>query len=296
MNKLSLSKPLLAFTFSVLSFSTFAAQVVMERNGITLTDEEIAQISSDLSESELADMKENPAMFVSFIEQVFDNKVMASALKDELAKDKSFDAISRTAMNQFSNEYYIKQQALEKIKAVKDYKTLAKQTYQADSVSYQLPETKDFYHILLVKQSDVDNQAKAQAILQKITDKQTTLAEAAKKYYTAIAGTNEQGVLEKVQVKQLMQPLQQAVMSMSIGDISEVIETIAGYHIIGLKQVNASQTRPYDPKIEKRIIKEIKEKIYRTTNQEIRDRYRGAEGLVVDETVLESITKKVLGH
>lgn len=296
MNKISIQKSFLALTFSALSFSTVASQVVMERDGVTLTEEEITKISSDLSEYELADMKDNPAMFVSFVEQVFDNKVMAIALKDELAKDKRFDVISRTAMNQFSNEYYVKQQALEKINAVKDYKTLAKQTYQADSASYQLPETKDFYHILLVKQNDVDNQAKAQDIYQAITDQQTTLAEAAEKYYTAIAGTNEQGVLEKIQVRQLMQPLQQAVMSMAVGEVSPVIETTAGYHIIGLKQIHAPKTRPYDAKIEKKIIKEIKEKIYRTTNQEIRDRYRGSEGLVVDEAVLESVTKKVLGH
>lgn len=276
------------------SFASVSAEVVMEKNGVSLTDEEITLAASDLSEFEMADMQKNPAMLISFIEQLFDNKVMAKSIEKTLVKDKRFEVIRDGMMDKFINGYYIKQKALEKINAVKDYKTLAKQTYQTNLKDYQTPETKDFYHVLFIKQADEDNKAKAEQVAQEIKDKKLTIAEAAKKYHSSVAGTNADGVLEKVQIKQLMQAIQKAVLAMPVGAVSDVIETDAGYHIISLKQVNPPETKPYDDKIEAEIIGDIKTKMYRGVNKDIRDQYRGQKDLTVNEELLKSVTDKLL--
>lgn len=280
--------------FSTLTFSAFSADVVMEKNGVSLTNEEIKLAASDLSEYELADMRSNPAMLTSFIEQVFDNRVLAKGLSDKLVKDKRFEVIQAGMQDKFINSYYIKQKALEKINAVKDYKTLAKQTYQANIKDYQSPETFDFYHVLLIKQDNVDNKAKAEEISKAIKDKKLTIAEAAKQYHSSISGTDKEGVLKKVQVKQLMEPIQKAVMDMPVGAVSDVIETSAGYHIISLKQINQPETTPYDEQIEKKIIADIKTKMYRAVNKEIRDEYRGTKDLVVNEEALKAVIDQLL--
>ncbi|PID65324.1 MAG: hypothetical protein CR977_01275 [Gammaproteobacteria bacterium] len=243
---------------------------------------------------ELEDMRKNHAMLRSFIEQQFDNKVMAAAIADELKNDKNYPIIRAMNMAKFDNSYYIKQKTLEKINAVKDFKTLAKQTYHSEIKKYQYPQTNDYYHILFIKQDNVDNKAKAESVLADIKAGRTTLADAAKQYHSAIAGTNDEGVLEKVQETQLMEPIQKAIFGMRVGDVSKVIETNAGYHIIGLKKVNDIETKPYDAELEQQIIAGLKTKMYRTVNKEIRDQYRGSEGLTVNDDLLKSVSDKIL--
>lgn len=283
------------FTALLLSAGqAWAAEVVLEKNGVTLTDEEMLAAASDLSEHELDGMRQNNAMLRNFIEQQFDNKVMAAAIAEELQKDKNYPILRDMVLAKFSNQHYVKQKALEKINAVKDFKTLAKQSYHSNIKNYQSPQTYDYYHILLIKQDDEDNKAKADALLADIKAGKTTLAEAAKAHHSTVAGTDEEGVLKNVQPEKLMDAIQKAVLTMNVGDVSQVIETSAGYHIIGLKQVNEVETMPYDEKVEKKIIIDLKNKMYRTVNKEIRDQYRGPEGLTVNEALLDKVSKDIL--
>lgn len=278
----------------IVASCAISAEKVLEKNGVVLTDEEMLAAASDLSEYELEDMRKNNAMLRTFIEQQFDNKVMNAAITAELKNDTNYEVLRQMNEAKFANYYYIKQKALKKINAVKDFKTLAKQTYYSTIKNYQSPQTYDYYHILFVNQDGVDNQAKAEALLADIKADKITLADAAKKYHSAIAGTDAEGVLKKVQPKQLMEAIQKAVLAMRVGDISEIIETDAGYHIIGLKQVNDIETKPYDADIEQQIIADLKTKMYRTVNKEIRDQYRGPEGLTVNDDLLKSITERIL--
>lgn len=273
---------------------TWAAEVVLEKNGVTLTDVEMLAAASDLSENELKGMRENNAMLRHFIEQQFDDKVMAAGIAEELKKDKNYPILSDMVLAKFGNQHYIKQKVLEKIDAVKDFKTLAKQSYHSNIKDYQGPQTYDYYHILFVKQDGEDSKAKADALLADIEAGKITLADAAKANYSAVAGTDAEGVLKNIQPEKLMDAIQKAVLGMSVGDVSQVIETAAGYHIVGLKQVNEIETIPYDEKIEEKIIVDLKNKIYRTMNREIRDQYRGPEGLTVNEALLDKVSKTIL--
>lgn len=273
---------------------TFAAEVVLEKNGVTLTDEEMLAAASDLSEYELEDMRKRPAMLRTFIEEQFDNKVMMTAIAEELENDKDYAIIRDMTLAKFANTHYIKQKALAKINEVKDFKTLAKQTYQSEIKKYQLPQTYDYYHILFVKQSWVDAKAKAESVLAGIKADQISLAEAAKQYYSVLSGTNKDGILEKVKIEQLMKPIQKSIDGMKLGEVSDIVETEVGYHIIGLKNINQVVVAPYDDKIEKKIILDIKTKIYRSVYGKIMDKYRGPEGLTVNEALLETVFEKVL--
>lgn len=277
-----------------LTANVFAAEVVLEKKGITLTDAEMLAAASDLSEYELDDMRSNQAMLRTFIEKQFDNKVMAAAIAEELKDDPNYAVLREMTLAKFANGYYVKKKALEKINAVKDFKTLAKQTYHSEIKKYQGPQTANYYHILFIKQDDADNQAKADSVLADIKAGKMTLAEAAKQYRSAIAGVDDEGVLKNVQDKQLMEPIQKAIFGMRPGDVSEVIETGAGYHIIGLKDLNEIEVKPYDAEIEKQIIADIKNKMYRSVNTEIRGQYRGPEGLTVNEDLLKSVTDNIL--
>lgn len=288
-----MKKTVLSLLF-MMSYSATAAEVVLEKNGVQLTDEEITIAANDLSERELSDMRSNPAMLRTFIERIFDGKVMAKSIREKLADDKNHKILRQMMLDRFDNQYYVKRQVLEKIDAVKDFKTLAKQTYQSRIKDYQLPQTADYYHILFVKQDGVDNKTVAEGVLEAIKANETTLAEASKKYHSKLAGTNEEGVLEKVDSEKLMKEIKQAIATLKVGEMTEVVETDAGYHIIGLKQVNPVETTPYDAQIETALTNELKNNMYRATDSEIRKSYQGPEGLVVNEALLQSTTDKIL--
>ncbi len=291
-----MKKTLLLTTLLLAAPTLWASEVVLEKNGVTLTDEEILTMTGDLSDKELVAMHQKPELLTSLIEQLFDNKVMAAALADELKQDPKFHIMKKINMDKFANSYYVRKKAMEKIKAVKDYKTLAKQTYQTDIEKYQSKPTADYYHIFWVKTNNaVDNRPNANQVFAKIKAGKITLAEAAKKYHNTVSGGNENGVLEKISDTSLMKPIRQAVADMKAGDMSEVIETDMGYHIIGLIKKNPIEVRPYDNELEKEIVTDIKTEIYSTTNAEIRKQYKGPEGLTVNEKLLQKINNQVLG-
>ncbi len=289
-----MKKTLLLTTLLVAAPMLWAGEIVLEKNGVTLTDEEILTMTDDLSDQELAAMRQKPAMLTSLIERLFDNKVMATALADELKQDPKFHIMKKMEMDKFANNYYVRKKAMEKIKAVKDYKTLAKQTYQTNIEKYQGEPTADYYHILWIKSNAIDNRPNADKVLAEIKAGKITLAEAAKKYHNAVSGGNEDGILEKINSKNLMKPLRQAVVNMKAGDMSEVIETNAGYHLIGLIKKNPIEVKPYDDELEQEIVADIKTEMYSTTNAEIRKQYRGPEGLEVNEKLLKDIKNQVL--
>lgn len=272
----------------------FATEVVLEKNGVTLTDDEMLIAAGDLSDNEMDAMRETNEMLRTFIEQQFDNKVMLAGISEQLKADKDYAVLSDMAAAKFANKYYVRKEALKKIDAVKDFKTLAKQTYQSELDKYKGPETFDFYHVLFIKQDGTDSKAKADALLADINAGKTTLAEAAKKYHTPVAGVGEDGILKNVVPDRMMKPIQEVALGMKVGDVSKVIETDIGYHIIGLKQKNEAKTMPYDDKLEEKIIANLKTKMYRSTNKEIRDQYRGPEGLTVNEDLLKSVTEQIL--
>lgn len=287
-------RKLLLIGLMAITQTAFSSEVVLEKNGITLTDDEILTVAQDLSESQIEHMKANNAMLRTFIEQIFDNKVMANAIKKDISNDEHYAVVKEMMVNKFTTQYYIKKKALEKINSVKNFSTLAKQKYQSRIKDYQLPQTADYYHVLFVKQDGIDNKTKAETLLKDIQSGKTTLAKAAKQYHSRLAGTNTEGVLEKIDVTKLMKPVQAAIANQKVGDITDVIETEAGYHILGLKQQHDIQTRPYSPDIEKQIIANIKTDMYRSTEKAIRDQYRGPEGLTVKEELLKATTNKIL--
>lgn len=290
-----MKKTLLVATLLAASTMLWADEVVMEKNGVTLTDKEILTMTDDLSVQELVAIHQKPDMLRVLIEQLFDNKVMAADLADELKGDAKFQTIKKFGMEKFANRYYIRKKALEKINAIEDFRTLAEQTYQADIKKYSKDPTADYYHILFIKSNNVDSKEQAQQVMAKIKDGSLTLAEAAKQNWNAVSGGNEDGILLKINYKSLMEPIQKAVIGMKEGDVSDVVETEIGYHIISLIKNNDAETVPYS-KVEEKIVKDIKTEIYQTVATEIRGKYTGPEGLTVNDALLNEIKEKVIGN
>lgn|GEM_PF-6043771 len=274
---------------------TLPPGIVLAKNGVTLSEQEINAVIAQLSEKELTEIKHTPKLLQSIIEHLFDNKVMAAAVKDKIHQDSDYNTLQRLALNKFNNNHYIQQQAKQKIAAVKDFKTLAKQTYNSNIKQYQQPQTYDYYHIFIIKQGDNEKQAKTKAenMVKAIKAGKITIANIAKQYHSVIAGTDKNGIMKNMRVDNLLPALQQEAADLQVGQITGVIETAFGYHILGLKHINKAQTIPYSDKLEKKIIAELKNDIYRRTITEIRSQFSGPKDLKVNEHLLKSINQKV---
>ena len=125
-----------------------------------------------------------------------------------------------------------------------------KAQYETNKELYKSKETRNASHILLkVRSSDDDSTRDA------IKEKMLTLrariesgedfADVAKAESQDIGSKSKGGELGKVAIGDMVQPFEEALFSMNIGDLSEPVLSNFGYHLIYLTDINTPAIQPY---------------------------------------------------
>jgi len=141
--------------------------------------------------------------------------------------------------------------------------TKVKERYEKDIDKYQVPETRHARHILL---SAAENSPEAihkkqrekAAEILKLAKVDPDFAKLAEKYSEGPSNKTG-GDLGTFGRGQMVGPFDNTVFSMQIGDISDVVKTKFGYHIIKLEQINQAKTKTVD---------EVKDSIVKTIQLE----------------------------
>ena len=122
--------------------------------------------------------------------------------------------------------------------------------YQQDIDKYKLPETRSASHILLTAAekgpAEVHEQQrkKAEEIV-KLARAGGDFAKLAKQYSEGPSKDNG-GKLGTFGRGQMVPSFEKAVFSMQVGEISDVVKTKFGYHIIKLEGINPALTKPFE--------------------------------------------------
>ncbi len=139
---------------------------------------------------------------------------------------------------------------------IKDY-------YQKNITRYLIPEERRARHILLKSgPGDADEQVaekrkKAEEILAKIK-KGEDFAELAKKH-SEDTSAKKGGDLGFFSRGQMVKPFEDAVFSLQQGEVSDIVNTSFGFHLIKLEEITPASTRPLDKVrkgIENQLVKE----------------------------------------
>ncbi|MBI5936804.1 MAG: SurA N-terminal domain-containing protein [Betaproteobacteria bacterium] len=171
-------------------------------------------------------------------EAVYDAKSFLNLVKID-------DASVEQAYNTHQQDYALPAQARVQFvvlsqDAIKDQiqvsDAMARQSYESNKVRYQQPESRRASHILIQAGTDANAKAaakaKAEKVLQEVKAQPARFAELAKKFSDDPGSAAKGGDLGNFTRDMMVKPFSDAAYRLKVGEISGLVESQFGYHII----------------------------------------------------------------
>lgn len=166
---------------------------------------------------------------------------------------------------------YVALSAENVIKQAKIDPAEVKKFYEANARQFAVPETRQASHILLAVEKDAPEQAKAQArtlaagLRAELAKTPARFAELAKKHSQDPGSAARGGELGAFTRGTMVKAFDDAVFALKPGEISPVVETEYGYHIIRVTEVTPGQSRSLEqarPEIEAELRKQSATRLF----------------------------------
>lgn len=125
----------------------------------------------------------------------------------------------------------------------------AKQHYDTNKVRYQAPEQRSASHILVKVENEAQRpaaKAKAEKLLAEVKANPAKFADLAKQNSDDPGSAAQGGDLGSFTRDTMVKPFADAVFGMKVGDISGLVETEFGYHIIKLTGITPGKLAPFE--------------------------------------------------
>jgi peptidyl-prolyl cis-trans isomerase D len=154
----------------------------------------------------------------------------------------------------------------------------AKQFYEANKARYQEPEQRRASHILIKTEAGMAPAAKAEAkakadkLLQELRANPGKFADLAKQHSADPGSAARGGDLGNFTREMMVKPFADAAYSMKVGELSGIVETQFGYHIIRLDGITPATSLGYAV-VRDDIIQEMKRQEAQRKYAEVADRF-----------------------
>lgn len=154
----------------------------------------------------------------------------------------------------------------------------AKQFYEANKARYQEPEQRRASHILIKTEANMPPAAKAEAktkaekLLQELRANPGKFADLAKQYSADPGSAARGGDLGNFTREMMVKPFADATFSLKVGELSGVVESQFGYHIIRLDGITPSASLGLAV-VHDDIVKELKRQEAQRKYAEIADKF-----------------------
>jgi peptidyl-prolyl cis-trans isomerase D len=239
--------------------------------------------------------------------QRFDSREQLAGINpseaDLVAYHKAHEAQFR-APEQASIEYVVLD--LDALKAdIKVPEDDLRKYYTENAARYTVAEERRASHVLIAAAKDApaaqrtQAKTKAEALLVELRKAPATFAEVAKKNSSDTASAERGGDLDFFARGAMVKPFEDAAYAMKPGEISNVVETDFGYHIIRLDAVRGGDKKPFEAvraEIEDEVKKQLAQKKYAEAAEQFTNTaYEQADSLqpLVDKLKLKKQTATV---
>lgn len=185
-------------------------------------------------------------------EAVYDAKGFLNLIKID-------DAAVEQAYNTHQQDYALPAQARVQFvvlsqDAIKDQlqvsDAMARQSYESNKARYQQPESRRASHILIQAGTDanakVAAKAKAEKVLQEVKAQPARFAELAKKFSDDPGSAAKGGDLGNFTRDMMVKPFSDAAYQLKVGEISGLVESQFGYHIIRVDGISPGAQIGFD--------------------------------------------------
>jgi parvulin-like peptidyl-prolyl isomerase len=178
--------------------------------------------------------------------------------------------------------------------ALPDVTKIAQERYELDKTKYVVPEGIRVAHILIREDEEKGvDAAAAKKTAEKVLAELRAGGDFAKlaKEYSADRTSLNGGELPGWQPRgKLVKPFETAAYGMKPGEISDVVKTQFGYHIIKLIEHRDSSPQPFE-QVKDQIATTIRNEMLKEKWEEWQKAYRGPERVEIDDATLEQLRK-----
>ncbi|MDA1312577.1 MAG: peptidylprolyl isomerase [Acidobacteria bacterium] len=170
--------------------------------------------------------------------------------------------------------------------------TRLRQYYSSNRAVYHMPEQARASHILFTlepgQEENPEKEAKAKEVLKKIRDG-ADFAAMAKEFSEDVANAGSGGDLGFFNQGEFPEAFEKATFALEPGAISEVVKSVAGYHIIKLQEHEAGRTQPFE-EVRAQIQGTLRTETYQTARVKVIDEITAAAREAGED--LESVGRK----
>ena len=209
----------------------------------------------------------NPEGRKVILEQLIGNKLLLQDAKRNLMEG---DAEFRAELARLKENLLINYAANKVVGNITVSDKEVREYYDANTNRFISDESVNASHIL------VDSEEKANDIIAKITNGETSFEDAAREYSTCPSGQNG-GNLGDFTRGQMVPEFDKAVFKMQVGEISSVpVATQFGYHLIKLNSKKEAEPVPFDqvaPKLREMLVGEKKHSAYESKINQLKIMY-----------------------
>ncbi|MBW8458677.1 MAG: peptidylprolyl isomerase [Thiobacillus sp.] len=177
-----------------------------------------------------------------------------------------------------------------------DLDGLAKERYEVNKASYVIPEAIRVAHILLTvnvenpESSDEVVRAKAERLLAELRDG-ADFGELAQKHSEDRGSSRSKGELPGWSEKgKLVPPFEEAAYALKPGEVSGLVRTRFGYHIIKLLEKREARQQTFE-EVKESIVSALRNEFLGSKRAEWNKAFLGNKPIVLDDATLEALKK-----
>lgn len=268
MNKYFTAIILVVFAMLVmLQADVSAADDVLARVGTkTITQADVDAMIGLFPPEQQSMIKMDPRNEQMLLSNLLDNVIVSDVAKKKgVDKTKKIQRQLEIIKNEFLAKAYVQSEIVAKVKLTdKD----VEKYYKEHKQEFEKPETITARHILIAIKPDAkdsekqDARKKAEGLLERIK-KGEDFAKLASEYSEDPGSKTRGGDLGTFPRKTMVEEFEKAAFALKPGEVSGVVETQFGYHLIKVDEKKTPETPPFDS-----IKEEVKAKATQTAAQE----------------------------
>ena len=269
-----------------------ASEPLVTAKNLELTRDDYEAALSVVPKAKREQMEVSVKQVMIFLESVLVYSQLADEARDlGLDKNPIIQREVQQAVNRVLGTHRL--EALEKSLKLPDFSAAAKERYVTRKEEFTVPEAVHVQHVLVLTQGRSDEEARkrAEEIRQKAV-KGEDFAVLAKEYSEDQSKERNSGDLGFFERKKMVPAFEQAAFALSkAGEISPLVKTQFGYHIIRFVEKRAERLKPFDD-VKESIVNDLREKfIADARNAHISD-IKNDKSIVIHEAAIEAMSKK----
>jgi peptidyl-prolyl cis-trans isomerase C len=266
------------------------AQVLVSGQGVSIDTKEI-QMELDRFPADGRAQLSSPAAMQNNIANIYARRVLAKdALKEDLDKNPLVIAAIEKAKERILSDAMLEKIDQKNQPSLQDLEAWAQTSYKANSKKYEQPEQVRASHIL-IRTAEPEAKVKAEAILKELRNG-AEFSKLAKEKSQDPGSAAKGGDLGFFGRGRMIKPFEDTAFGMAkAGDISEVIESPFGFHIIRLDEKKPAGLQPF-AEVKDALLRQAQNEILNKGRVDERDRI--LKGAQFNAQAIEALAKAQL--